>query len=71
MTNQEEQIWNLVHRWCDEQSAEIPDANRRALMDRIVGLINQSCKCPGCGEDMQGVTLTHYTCKWCGECYTT
>ena len=44
MTTGEQQIWDLVHDWCNEQSCEIPDFNRRALMDRISSLggdINQ------------------------------
>ena len=36
MTKEEEQIWNLVHEWCNEQSSEIPDFNRRVLMERIL-----------------------------------
>lgn len=35
MTEQEEKIWNLVHEWCNGQYHEIPDQNRRDLMDRI------------------------------------
>lgn len=38
MTELEGQIWNLVHNWCDEQSCEIPDFNRRVLMERILAL---------------------------------
>jgi hypothetical protein len=44
MSNTEQQIWDLVNDWCNEQSCEIPDFNRRALMDRISSLnggINQ------------------------------
>ena len=44
MTTTEQQIWDLVNEWCNEQSCEIPDFNRRALMDRISSLsgdINQ------------------------------
>lgn len=44
MSNTEQQIWDLVNKWCNEQSCEIPDFNRRALMDRISSLsgdINQ------------------------------
>lgn len=28
-------IWQEVHKWCNAQSCEIPDQNRRALMDVI------------------------------------
>jgi hypothetical protein len=38
MTTTEQQIWDLVNEWCNEQSCEIPDFNRRALMDRILSL---------------------------------
>lgn len=38
MTNTEKQIWELVHNWCNEQLCEIPDFNRRVLMDRILAL---------------------------------
>lgn len=38
MTTAEQQIWDLVNEWCNEQSGEIPDFNRRALMDRILSL---------------------------------
>lgn len=38
MTATEQQIWDLVNEWCNEQSCEIPDFNRRALMDRILSL---------------------------------
>ena len=38
MTKTEQQIWDLVHEWCKEQSCEIPDFNRRALMQRILSL---------------------------------
>ena len=44
MTTGEQQIWDLVNDWCNEQSCEIPDFNRRVLMDRISSLsgdINQ------------------------------
>ena len=33
-------IWNLVHTWCNEQSAEIPDWNKRVLMERIFHLLD-------------------------------
>lgn len=38
MTKTEQQIWDLVHEWCNEQSCEIPDFNRRVLMERILAL---------------------------------
>lgn len=38
MSNTEQQIWDLVNEWCNEQSCEIPDFNRRALMDKILSL---------------------------------
>lgn len=39
MTELETQIWNTVHNWCDAQSNEIPDQNRRYLMDEIKALV--------------------------------
>ena len=42
MTELEEKIWNLVHGWCNDQYHEIPDQNRRDLMDRVMGLVNSS-----------------------------
>lgn len=39
MTELETKIWNTVHNWCDEQSSEIPDRNRRYLMDEIKALV--------------------------------
>lgn len=42
MTPIEKQIWDLVHSWCDQQLHEIPDANRRLLMERILGLFPSS-----------------------------
>lgn len=39
MTELETKIWNTVHNWCDEQSSEIPDQNRRYLMDEIKALV--------------------------------
>ena len=38
MTELETQIWNTVHNWCDAQSNEIPDQNRRYLMDEMKAL---------------------------------
>jgi len=40
MTELEEKIWNLVHGWCNGQYHEIPDQNRRDLMDRVKALID-------------------------------
>lgn len=39
MTELETKIWNTVHNWCDGQSSEIPDQNRRYLMDEIKALV--------------------------------
>ena len=39
MTELETQIWNIVHNWCDAQSKEIPDQNRRYLMDEMKALV--------------------------------
>jgi len=39
MTTQEQQVYTLVHEWCEGQSSEIPDMNRRALMDRIMEVV--------------------------------
>lgn len=39
MTELETKIWNTVHNWCDAQSSEIPDQNRRYLMDEMKALV--------------------------------
>ena len=39
MTELETQIWNTVHNWCDAQTNEIPDQNRRYLMDEMKALV--------------------------------
>ena len=39
MTELETQIWNIVHNWCDAQSKELPDQNRRYLMDEMKALV--------------------------------
>ena len=39
MTELETQIWNTVHNWCDAQLNEIPDQNRRYLMDEMKALV--------------------------------
>lgn len=39
MTELETKIWNIVHNWCDAQSSEIPDQNKRYLMDEIKALV--------------------------------
>jgi hypothetical protein len=39
MTELETQIWNTVNNWCDAQSNEIPDQNRRYLMDEMKALV--------------------------------
>lgn len=38
MTDLEEKIWGIVHRWCDQQREDIPDQNRRYLMDQVKAL---------------------------------
>ena len=67
MTPLEQQIYDLVHAWCDGQYGDIPDMNRRMLMDRILELhaecdhpfafVNSSCDgeintCLKCGEQL-------------------
>lgn len=42
MTELETKIWNTVHNWCDAQSNEIPDQNRRYLMDEIKALVSSN-----------------------------
>jgi hypothetical protein len=39
MTELESKIWDTVHKWCDGQYHEIPDQNRRYLMDEIKALV--------------------------------
>lgn len=38
-TKLEDKIWDLVHGFCEQQSCDIPDFNRRELMDSISELI--------------------------------
>jgi hypothetical protein len=65
--NEEEAIWNMVHQWCGEQRCEIPDWNRRVLMERIAAL-----RQPRVIE-----SLPEHECRYCGvmthqpdeECY--
>ena len=35
MTSNEQRIYDLVNSWADGQGADIPDMNRRLLMDMI------------------------------------
>jgi hypothetical protein len=39
MTELETKIWNTVHNWCNAQSSEIPDQNKRYLMDEMKVLV--------------------------------
>ena len=39
MTELESKIWDMTHKWCDGQYHEIPDQNRRYLMDEIKALV--------------------------------
>ena len=34
----DQKIWDLVNNWCNQQASQIPDQNRRALMDLIKDL---------------------------------
>ena len=40
MNDLETKIWNTIHNWCDAQSNEIPDQNKRYLMDEIKVLVS-------------------------------
>jgi hypothetical protein len=42
MTPLETKIYDLVHAWCDGQAGEIPDMNRRMLMDRILEIVKET-----------------------------
>lgn len=47
MTELETQIWNTIHNWCDAQTNEIPDQNRRYLMDEMKALVlSDVSNCP-------------------------
>jgi hypothetical protein len=59
MTKEQEQIWNLVHEWCNEQSYEIPDFNRRVLMERILALRQPLVS----GRSEQLLALAQYMCE--------
>jgi hypothetical protein len=61
MTIEEEKIWELVHKWCNEQSYEIPDFNRRVLMERILSLCQLPVKglvCNGCGSKFDAMDIS-------------
>ena len=70
MTELETQIWNTVHNWCDAQSNEIPDQNRRYLMDEMKALVlshvSKSLPIKKYEIDFDGDKLTfadqHYSC---------
>ena len=44
MTETENKIYSLVHTWCDEQAQDIPDQNRRYLMDAIIEVAKPDLK---------------------------
>ena len=75
MTELETQIWNTVHNWCDAQSNEIPDQNRRYLMDEIKTLVlshaverSEQLKCgnsnPPCSPNIKFGCLECTECNW-------
>jgi len=41
MTDLERSVWSTVHMWADGQSGEIPDMNRRHLMDLILEIVKK------------------------------
>ena len=47
MTPHEQKIYDLVHTWCNQQHHDIPDQNRRHLMDLILELTTKDAKKPG------------------------
>ena len=59
----EGKIYSLVHTWCDEQAQDIPDQNRRYLMDAIVGMIDPQQDEPseGIEAELIGVNLLNNT----------
>lgn len=63
MTYRENKIYNMVHTWCDEQAQDIPDQNRRYLMDAIVGMIDPQQDEPseGIEAELIGVNLLNNT----------
>ena len=70
MTELESKIWDTVHKWCDGQYHEIPDQNRRYLMDEIKALVLSNVSnsvCPNCGKRGYKTDLTDnsYACKKC------
>lgn len=56
MTELETQIWNTVHNWCDAQTNEIPDQNRRYLMDEIKALVLSDGNCPDLTDQWNLIT---------------
>jgi hypothetical protein len=36
MTPYQQHVYDTVHKWCDEQTNEIPDAKRRYYMDKVL-----------------------------------
>lgn len=80
MTELETKIWNIVHNWCDGQSSEIPDQNRRYLMDEIKALFlshvskslpssetaySEQLFCRDCKYDK---AETYHDKMWCRDC---
>ena len=73
MTELETQIWNTVHNWCDAQSNEIPDQNRRYLMDEIKAMLLSHdskhlpnlVKCRNCNEEVEMVISGQF----CPKCF--
>ena len=45
MTDLENKIWDLVNKWCKMQYHEVPEANKRYLMDMIHSLV-KNCNKP-------------------------
>ena len=60
MTDLENKIWDMVNKWCEMQYHDVPEANKRYLMDMIHGLV-ENCK-------KQNVTDLSPAPKYCSQC---
>jgi len=62
MNELEEDIWTLVHGWCDQQYHEIPDDSRRYLMDQIKSLVKANMH--GQAEEERGLSIGYKQRRW-------
>ena len=66
MDEKKQKVCDMVHKWCNEQYHEIPDMNRRALMDRILSLNLFDFK-NECDHSYFHIGGNVFQCKTCGK----